>query len=138
MCVITQVIDATMTAEDPYTVQHQQRATRVARSIAGQTGLPADSMEKLRIAGTLHDLGKISVANEILVKPGRLSDLEFAIIETHPLVGYDILNPLELPQSTSRTILQHHERWNGSGYPHGLSRDNIFQEARILGVADVV
>ncbi|MBU4274034.1 MAG: HD-GYP domain-containing protein [Planctomycetes bacterium] len=138
MCVITQVIEATMKAKDPYTVQHQQRVTQIALSIAGQMGLPADSMEKLRIAGTLHDLGKISIPNEILVKPGRLSDLEFAIVKTHPLVGYDILNPVEFPQSTTQIILQHHERWNGSGYPHGLSGDNILLEARILGVADVV
>lgn len=138
MCVITQVIEATMKAKDPYTVQHQQRVTQIALSIAGQMGLPADSMEKLRIAGTLHDLGKIGIPNEILVKPGRLSDLEFAIIKTHPMVGYDILNPLEFPQSTTQIILQHHERWNGSGYPHGLSGDNILLEARILGVADVV
>lgn len=134
MCVITQVIEATMKAKDPYAVQHQQRVTRIALSIAGQMGLPVDSREKIRIAGTLHDSGKISVPNEILV----MSELEFAIIKTHPMVGYEILNPLALPQSTSRIILQHHERWNGSGYPHGLAGDDNLLEARILGVADVV
>jgi putative nucleotidyltransferase with HDIG domain len=138
MCVITQAIEATMKAKDPYTVQHQQRVTQIALSIAGKMGLPADSLEKLRIAGTLHDLGKISIPAEILGKPGRLSDLEFSIVKTHPMVGYDILKPLTFPQSTSQIVLQHHERWNGSGYPFGLSEDNILLEARILGVADVV
>jgi putative nucleotidyltransferase with HDIG domain len=138
MCVITQVIEATMRAKDPYTVKHQQRVTQIALSIAGKMGLPGDSMEKLRIAGTLHDLGKISIPIEILGKPSKLSDLEFSIIKTHPMVGYDILKPLDFPQFTSQIVLQHHERWNGSGYPHGLSAENILLEARILGVADVV
>jgi putative nucleotidyltransferase with HDIG domain len=138
MCVITQVIEATMRAKDPYTVKHQQRVTQIALSIAGKMGLPDDSMEKLRIAGTLHDLGKISIPIEILGKPSKLSDLEFSIIKTHPMVGYEILKPLDFPQSTSQIVLQHHERWNGSGYPHGLSADNILLEARILGVADVI
>jgi putative nucleotidyltransferase with HDIG domain len=138
MCAITQVIEATMKAKDPYTVQHQQRVTQIALSIAGQMGLQGDSMEKLRIAGTLHDLGKISIPTEILVKPSKLSHLEFSIIKTHPMVGYDILKPLEFPPSTTQIVLQHHERWNGSGYPHGLSGENILMEARILGVADVL
>ena len=135
---IAHVIEATMKAKDPYTVQHQQRVTQIALSIGEKMDLSGDTMAKLRIAGTLHDLGKISVPTEILVKPGRLSDLEFSIIKTHPMVGYDILQPLELSQLTTQIILQHHERWNGSGYPHGLSGGNILLEARILGVADVV
>jgi putative nucleotidyltransferase with HDIG domain len=135
---ITKVIEATMEAKDPYTVQHQRRVTQIALSIAGNMGLPGDALEKLRIAGTLHDLGKVGVPTEILVKPGRLTDQEFSIIKTHPMVGFEILQPLELPQQTTQIVLQHHERWNGSGYPRGLAGSEILLEARILGVADVV
>lgn len=135
---ITKVIEATMEAKDPYTVQHQRRVTQIALNIAGKMGLPGDALEKLRIAGTLHDLGKVGVPTEILVKPGRLTEQEFSIIKTHPMVGFDILQPLELPQQTTQIVLQHHERWNGSGYPRGLSGNDILLEARILGVADVV
>jgi putative nucleotidyltransferase with HDIG domain len=135
---ITKVIEATMEAKDPYTVQHQRRVTQIALTIAGKMGLPGDALEKLRIAGTLHDLGKVGVPTEILVKPGRLTDQEFSIIKTHPLVGFEILQPLELAQQTTQIVLQHHERWNGSGYPRGLSGNEILLEARILGVADVV
>jgi putative nucleotidyltransferase with HDIG domain len=138
MTAVTKVIEATMEAKDPYTVQHQRRVTRIALSIAGEMGLPGDALNKLRIAGTLHDLGKVGVPTEILVKPGKLTDLEFSIIKTHPMVGFDILKPLEFPQHTTQIVLQHHERLNGSGYPYGLSGSEILLEARILGVADVV
>lgn len=138
MNAITQVIEATMAARDPYTVKHQRRVTQLALSIAGKMNLSADSTEKLRIAGNLHDLGKVGVPTEILVKPGRLTDLEFSIIKNHPMVGFEILRPLDLPLSTTQIVVQHHERWNGSGYPHGLAGHNILLEARIIGVADVV
>ncbi len=138
MHAITKVIEATMEAKDPYTVQHQRRVTQIALSIAGNMGLPGDSLEKLRIAGTFHDLGKIAIPTEILVKPGRLTEQEFSIIKTHPMTGYEILQPLEFPKQTTQILLQHHERWNGSGYPRGLSGSEILLEARVLGVADVV
>lgn len=138
MTAITKVIEATMEAKDPYTVKHQRRVTQIALTIADKMGLAGEVMEKLRIAGTLHDLGKVGVPTEILVKPGRLTDQEFSIIKTHPMVGFEILQPLELPLQTTQIVLQHHERWNGSGYPRGLSGSEILLEARILGVADVV
>ncbi|MFZ5447933.1 MAG: HD-GYP domain-containing protein [Thermodesulfobacteriota bacterium] len=138
MTAITRVIEATMEAKDPYTVQHQRRVTQIALSIAGKMGLSGASLEKLRIAGTLHDLGKVGVPTEILVKPGKLTELEFSIIKTHPMAGFEILKPLEFPQETTQIVLQHHERWNGSGYPQGLLGNGILLEARILGVADVV
>lgn len=138
MTAITKVIEATMEAKDPYTVQHQRRVTKIALSIAGNMGLSDAALEKLRIAGTLHDLGKVAIPTEILVKPGRLTDQEFSIIKTHPQTGYEILKPLEFPGQTTQIVLQHHERWNGSGYPRGLSGNDILLEARILGVADVV
>jgi putative nucleotidyltransferase with HDIG domain len=135
---IAQVIEATMAAKDPYTVQHQRRVTQIALSIAGRMGLPRDSAERLRIAGTLHDLGKVGIPTEILVKPSRLTEHEFSIIKSHPMVGSEILKPLELPHPTTDIVMQHHERWNGSGYPGGLAGTDILLEARILGVADVV
>ncbi len=138
MTAVTKVIEATMEAKDPYTVQHQRRVTRIALTIAGEMGLHADALNKLRIAGTLHDLGKVGVPTEILVKPGKLTDLEFSIIKTHPMVGFEILQPLEFPQQTTQIVLQHHERWDGSGYPRGLTGSDILLEARILWVADVV
>jgi HD-GYP domain-containing protein (c-di-GMP phosphodiesterase class II) len=100
--------------------------------------LPPDQSSTLRIAGSLHDLGKIAMPAEILSKPGKLTEVEFAMIKTHPQVGYDILKPLELPGAAKEIMLQHHERLNGSGYPRGLSGGDILLGARILGVADVV
>jgi putative nucleotidyltransferase with HDIG domain len=138
MNAITKLIEATMEAKDPYTVHHQRCVTQIALSIAGNMGLPGNSLERLRIAGTLHDLGKVAVPTEILVKPGKLTEEEFSIIKTHPQKGYEILQPLEFPQQTTQILLQHHERWNGSGYPQGLAGSEILLEARILGVADVV
>jgi putative nucleotidyltransferase with HDIG domain len=138
MHAITQVIEATIEAKDPYTVQHQRRVTQIALSIAGEMGLPSNTLETLSIAGTLHDLGKVAIPTEILVKPGRLTEHEFSIIKTHPLTGYEILQPLEFAQEAAQIVLQHHERWDGSGYPNGLAGREILLEARILGVADVV
>jgi putative nucleotidyltransferase with HDIG domain len=138
MRAISKVIEATMETKDPYTVKHQRRVTQLALYIAGEMGLPGDTLERLRIAGTLHDLGKVAIPTEILVKPGKLSDHEFSIIKSHPLTGYEILEPLEFAQQTAQIVLQHHERLDGSGYPHGLSGSEILFEARILGVADVV
>jgi putative two-component system response regulator len=138
MNAITQVIEATMEAKDPYTVQHQRRVTEIALSIADNMGLPRDILHKIRLAGTLHDLGKVAVPTEILVKPGRLTEQEFSIIKTHPSIGFEILQPLAFPQETTQIVLQHHERLNGSGYPRGLTGNEILLEARILGVADVV
>lgn len=135
---IIQVMESTIGARDPYTVDHQQRTTNIAVAIARHMGLSAGRIEELQVAGSLHDLGKIAVPNEILSKPGKLTELEFAIIKTHPEVAYNILKPLEIPGQITNIIMQHHERNNGSGYPHGLKSRNILLEAKILGVADVV
>jgi HD-GYP domain-containing protein (c-di-GMP phosphodiesterase class II) len=100
--------------------------------------LPKDKVEGLYIAGIIHDIGKINIPTEILSKPGRLSEIELSLIKTHPQVGSDILKEMELPGEVSSIVLQHHERMDGSGYPAGLSGENIILEARILSVADVV
>jgi HD-GYP domain-containing protein (c-di-GMP phosphodiesterase class II) len=86
----------------------------------------------------VHDLGKINIPAEILTKPAKLTDLEYAIIKTHPQTGYDILRNVDFPWPIAEIVLQHHEKIDGSGYPNGLKGDAILQEAKILCVADVV
>jgi HD-GYP domain-containing protein (c-di-GMP phosphodiesterase class II) len=100
-------------------------------------GLPNDQIQRVRIASLLHDLGKIFIPTEILSKPGQLTEVEFAIIKSHPQAGYEILKNIEFPFPIADVVIQHHERMNGSGYPAGLKDDQIVMEARILAVADV-
>jgi len=135
---LIQVMESTIAARDPYTVSHQQRVTQIACAIAQEMNLPEDRTQQLRIAATLHDLGKVAIPTELLARPGKLSPIEFDLIKTHPQVAYNILQPLKLPGDTTEIILQHHERLDGSGYPQGLKEPDILLEARILGVADVM
>ena len=135
---IIQVMESAIGARDPYTVEHQQQATHIATAIAEDMGLSPASLKTLHVAARLHDLGKIALPMEILSKSGKLTDLEFAIIKTHPQAGYNILKPLNFPMEITQTIIQHHERMDGSGYPQGLVGQEIMLEARILGVADVL
>lgn len=123
---------------DPYTAGHEQRVAALAVAIAGQMGLSADLQEGLHIAGSLHDVGKIVVPAEILSKPSRLSEAEFEIIKQHPQSGYEILKDVDFPWPVRDVVRQHHERLDGTGYPLGLSGDDICLEARIIAVADVV
>ena len=123
---------------DPYTTDHQRRVTILACAIAQDMGLTEDKINGIRLAGMLHDIGKLAVPSEILSKPTRLSEAEFTIIKTHPRVASDILKAIEFPWPISEIVLQHHERIDGSGYPLGLSGKNILLETRILSVADVV
>lgn len=135
------IIDAmayAVEARDPYTAGHQRRVTNLARTIAEEMGLGEDQIDGIRMAGVIHDLGKISVPAEILSKPGRLSNLEFQIIKTHSQTGYEILKNIDFPWPVASIVLQHHEKMDGSGYPMGLKGDDIFIEARIITVADVV
>lgn len=125
-------------ARDPYTAGHQRRVADMARAIAKEMNLSDEQIEGIRLAGTIHDIGKISVPAEILSSPRKLSDLEFSLIKTHAQSGYDILKDIEFPWSIARMVLEHHERMNGSGYPNGLTGDKILLESRILSVADVV
>lgn len=116
----------------------QHRVGELAAAIGAQMGLAPEQCRGLRIIGTVHDVGKISVPAEILVKPGRLSAIEFDLIRTHPQAGYEILKEIEFPWPVAEAVLQHHERLDGSGYPQGLKGDAIILEARILAVAEVV
>ncbi len=123
---------------DPYTAGHQRRVSDLAGAIARETGIESDGIESIRMAGMIHDIGKISVPAEILSKPVRLSEIEISLIRVHPQAGYDILKDIEFPWAIGQIILQHHERMDGSGYPQGLKGDQVCFEARIVAVADVV
>ena len=131
-------IALTVETRDPYTAGHQQRVANLARAIAEEMGLPQEQTEGLYMAGIIHDLGKLSIPTDILSKPTRLSELEFALIKTHPQAGYDIVKDIEFPWPVAKIVLQHHEKLDGSGYPFGLRKDEILLESRILTIADVV
>ncbi|MBI4651466.1 HD-GYP domain-containing protein [Candidatus Desantisbacteria bacterium] len=135
---VIEAMSLTIELRDPYTAGHQKRVSDLARMIAKEMGLSKEKIEAIRMAGAIHDIGKISVPSEILSKPGKLNDLEMLMIKTHPKIGFDILKPIEFPWSVADIILQHHERLDGSGYPLGLKGEHIVLEAKILGVADVV
>lgn len=123
---------------DPYTAGHQRRVAELAAAIAREMGLGENQVHGVHLAGIVHDIGKIHVPAEILSKPGALSHLEYDFVKLHSQAGYDILKGIDFPWPIAQTVLQHHERLDGSGYPQALSGDNIILEARILCVADVV
>ena len=123
---------------DPYTAGHQRRVTQLACAIAKKMGLSEDQITGLRLAGLIHDIGKVRVPTEILTHPDGLSEAEFNIIKVHPLVGYEILKTVESSWPIADIVYQHHERMDGSGYPLGIQGNEIALEARTLAVADVV
>nr|WP_320191606.1 HD domain-containing phosphohydrolase [uncultured Desulfobacter sp.] len=135
---VTNSLSSTVDARDPYTAGHQKRVAQLAIAIARSMGLDNTIVSSIRMAGILHDLGKIAIPAEILSKPSTLSDIEFSLIKTHPQVSFDILKNINFPTPVALIVHQHHERMDGSGYPLGLSGDDILPEARILTVADVV
>ncbi len=124
-------------AKDPYTHQHVVRVQRYAVAIAEQMGLDEDQMEGVTTGALLHDIGKIGIPDSVLLKPGRLTDEEFAVIRQHPTMGAKILEPVEFPWPVLPAVKHHHEKWDGSGYPDGLAGGAIPLSARILAVADV-
>lgn len=131
-------IAATLDIRDPYTSGHQRRVSSLCVAIGVEMGLTENQLEGLRLGALIHDIGKVSVPAEILSKPSRLSDIELALVREHSQIGHDIVKDVKFPWPIGQMILQHHERQNGSGYPKGLSGDEIIIEARILAVADVV
>ena len=131
-------IAAVTEIRDPFTAGHQKRVAKLACAIAEEMGLSKGRSEKIRLAAIVHDIGKINIPTEILIKPDRLSEPEFNIIEAHPQIGHDILYGIDFSRPIATIVLQHHEFLDGSGYPQGLSGDKIMLEARILAVADVV
>jgi PAS domain S-box-containing protein len=133
-----QVMVSAVETRDPYTAGHQLRSADLARAIATEMGLPKDRIDGIRLAGSIHDIGKLSIPAEILSKPTKLLAIEFSFIKEHPQRGYEILQNVESPWPLAEMIYQHHERINGSGYPRNLKGDDILIESRILAVADVV
>ncbi|MCJ7663204.1 MAG: PAS domain S-box protein, partial [Desulfobacterales bacterium] len=138
LIVTVNTLASTVEMRDPYTAGHQRRVTILACAIAEEMGLTEEQFDGLRMAGLIHDIGKINVPVEILSRPGRISDTEFNIIKTHPHAGYKVLKEIEFPWPVAQIVLQHHERLDGSGYPQGLKNGGIMLEAKILAVADVV
>lgn len=135
---IVRVIGMMVEARDPYTAGHQQRTTVLAEAIAVEMGLSTEKIEGLRMAGHVHDVGKISVPAEILSKPTRLTPGEFKLVKTHAQKGHEILKDVEFPWPLAEIVYQHHERCDGSGYPRGLKGAEILIEARILAVSDTM
>ncbi len=131
-------IALTVEKRDPYTSGHQQRVSDLAVAIANKMDLDIDTVEGIRLGAIIHDLGKVYIPSEILNRPGKLNPTEFELIKTHSQVGYDIVKDVEFPWPVATMILQHHERMDGSGYPVGVSGDQILLESRIIAVADVV
>jgi PAS domain S-box-containing protein len=133
-----QVMVSAVEARDPYTAGHQIRSADLARAIATKLGLSQEKIDGIRMAASIHDIGKISIPAEILSKPVKLSEVELSLIREHSWKGYVMLKDVESPWPLAETIYQHHERMDGSGYPRNLKGEEILIEARILAVADVV
>jgi len=128
----------TLELRDPYTAGHQRNVADLAAAIAREMGLPEDDVDGIYFAGMIHDIGKVQIPAEILSKPGKLSPLEYQLLQEHARAGYEIVKAMEFPWPIAPMVLQHHERLDGSGYPHGLRGDEILLGSRILTVADVV
>jgi HD-GYP domain-containing protein (c-di-GMP phosphodiesterase class II) len=133
-----QVMVSAIEMRDPYTAGHQLRSTDLAGAIATEMGLAQEKIDGIRMAGSIHDIGKLSIPAEILSKPTKLTNLEFLLIKEHPRVGYEMLKDVESPWPLAQIVYQHHERMDGSGYPRNLKGDEILMEARIMAVADVM
>lgn len=123
---------------DPYTAGHQDRVAALAVAIAREMGLPEDLIKGIEITARIHDIGKVYIPMEILSKPGKFTDVERQIIQSHAQGSFDILKAIDFPWPVAEAAYQHHERLNGSGYPRGLKENQIILEAKILMVADVV
>jgi len=133
-----EAMGAMIAARDPYTAGHEKRVTELAVAIGEELGMAPSAVHGLRLAGLVHDVGKLTVPAEILNKPSLLSPIEFELIKGHAAAAYEILRPIDFEYPVADIVVQHHERLDGSGYPAGLTDAEILPEARILAVADVV
>lgn len=133
---MVRVLAKVVELRDPCKVNHHSVVANLARAIADEMNLEKNQVELLRQAASIHDMGKLYIPVEILNKPGRLTDDEYKQIKEHPVLGNDILSQSKCEESVGRIVLQHHERLNGSGYPNGISGEDIMLEARILSLAD--
>ncbi len=142
---INQILDSTIMvmarmaeSTDPYTAGHQARVSKLAFLIARHMGLDSNKSDAIRTAGLLHDIGKIRIPVSVLSRPGVLLDEEFDLIRVHPVVSYELLSKIPFPGNVARIAYEHHERLDGSGYPLGISGDEILPESKIVSVADVM
>ena len=134
---LVNTLSAAVGKRDPYTAVHQARTAQLAAAIAARMGFDQHTIDGVHIGAQLHDLGNIYVPAEILNRPGPLNASEYALVKTHPAMGYDIVKGTQLPWPIQEMLLQHHERLDGSGYPNGLTGDDICIEARIVAIAEV-
>jgi HD-GYP domain-containing protein (c-di-GMP phosphodiesterase class II) len=132
------VLASVVDLRDPYTSGHQRRVAELSVAIGKKLGFEENRLTGLRLSAMIHDVGKIQVPAEILNTPRKLTNLEFDLIKLHPTAGCELFKDIEFPWPVADAILQHHERLDGSGYPEGISGDQIILEARIIAVADVV
>ena len=135
---LAKIFSTALEMKDPYATGHQRRVAQLGVALAEEMGFTSDRVAGLEIAALLHDIGKVAIPSYIFNKTGMLNIIESKIIKIHPELGYDLLEDLEFPWPVAQAVLQHHERWNGSGYPSGFSENDIIVEARIIAVADVV
>jgi len=133
-----EAMSKTMEWRDPYTAGHQKRVALISMALAKKLGLESDAVQALYMAAMVHDIGKVAVPAEILTKPTHLTDLEMKMVQEHAETGYQIMKDIPFPWPIADMVHQHHERLDGSGYPKGLSGDEISQGARILAVADTI
>lgn len=133
-----EALAATSEKRDPYTAGHQRRVAHLCKAIAIELGLDPDRTKGLELAAMIHDIGKIEIPAEILAMPRKLNEIEYLLVKSHSRAGYEILKNIDFPWPIAQIILQHHEKLDGSGYPNGLTGDQILLESRILTVADVV
>jgi HD-GYP domain-containing protein (c-di-GMP phosphodiesterase class II) len=135
---LAETVSRAMDSRDPYTAGHQRRVARLARLLGERMGLDKYRLLGLYIGGLLHDIGKISIPESILSKPGKLTVEEWNLLRTHPQRGYEILKDTALPWPIADIALHHHERLDQSGYPHGIGGNELSLENRILSICDVV
>ncbi len=135
---IIQAISFTSEVRDPYTAGHQKKVCELAVAIGEEMNITEKQLQGVKYAAMIHDIGKISVPSDILSKPGKIGVSEFEVIKGHSQTGYELLNKIDFPWPISDIVHQHHERMDGSGYPNGLTKDEILLEARIISVADTV
>jgi len=135
---ISRTIAAVVESRDPYKKGHQLRVADLAETIGTDMNLLRDQTDGIFLAGTIHDIGKLNISRDILNKQIKLTLEEYQLVTNHVLAGYDLLKDLDFPWPVARMVLEHHEKWNGSGYPNGRKGGDVLPEARILAVADVV
>jgi len=130
------LLSAEIERRDPYTLGHSERVTAVAQAIAERLRCGRDELTAIALGGPLHDIGKLTIPDAVLLKPGRLDDAELLRVREHPAAGARMLQGVKALAAALPCVLHHHERWDGCGYPHGLAGAAIPRVARVLAVAD--